>query len=137
DIAREKRELREEPEAERQELTQIYVDRGLDRDLARQVADQLTEKNALEAHARDELGINAFTTARPIQAAIASAFAFSAGAAMPILVAALSPQDSLALIVAIATAPLLALLGYLGARAGHSKVIKPMIRVTVWGVLAM
>ncbi|HVY87549.1 MAG TPA: VIT family protein [Hyphomonadaceae bacterium] len=137
DLAREKRELHEEPEAERQELTQIYVDRGLDRDLARQVADQLTARNALEAHARDELGINEFTTARPIQAAFASALSFSVGAAMPIIVAALSPRDVLGAAVAIATAPMLTLLGYLGARAGNSNVVKPMIRVTLWGLIAM
>lgn len=137
DLARETRELAESPEMERQELTQIYVERGLDQQLARQVADQLTAGDALKAHARDELGISEFTTARPIQAAMASALTFSVGAALPLLVVLLAPMSGLELIVAAASIACLALLGVLGARAGGANVWKSVVRVVFWGAVAM
>lgn len=137
DLAREKRELAEMPEMERQELTQIYVDRGLDEDLARKVADQLMAKDALKAHARDELGISEITEAKPIQAAITSAITFSAGAVLPLAVAWLGPMPGLELWVSGASLLFLVLLGYLGASAGKAKPLTPIIRVVFWGALAM
>jgi vacuolar iron transporter family protein len=137
DLARERGELRDMPEMERQELTQIYVDRGLTRELATQVADQLTAKDALAAHARDELGISDFTTAKPIQAAIASAFSFSVGAVLPLAVAALTPTPGTELPVGIASLIFLAALGFLGAWAGKAQPLKPTIRVVFWGAIAM
>jgi VIT1/CCC1 family predicted Fe2+/Mn2+ transporter len=137
DIARETRELREQPEFEREELANIYVGRGLTPELARQVADQLTAKDALAAHARDELGISEFTTARPVQAALASAVTFSAGAALPLIVVALAPASALITSVAVASLASLAALGAAGARAGGAAVLKPVLRVTFWGALAM
>src|SRR5690606_38922339 len=106
-----------EPEFEREELTQIYVTRGVDADLARQVADQLMSKDALGAHARDELGISEVTTARPIQAALTSAVTFAVGAALPLAMALLLPHSLLAVGVSIASLLFLALLGGIGARA--------------------
>jgi vacuolar iron transporter family protein len=137
DLARERGELADTPEMEHQELTQIYVDRGLDRELAGKVADQLTAHDALKAHARDELGISDFTTARPIQAAITSAIAFSIGAALPQLVVLLAPRETLELAVAGASLAFLALLGYLGARAGNARPTRSVIRVVFWGAVAM
>lgn len=137
DLARERAELAEMPEMEHQELTQIYVDRGLDRDLARQVADQLTARDALKAHARDELGISDFTTARPVQAAITSAITFSVGAALPLIIVLLTPRENLEATVAGASIAFLAMLGYFGARAGKARPLKPVIRVVFWGALAM
>jgi vacuolar iron transporter family protein len=137
DLAREARELAEMPEHERQELTQIYIDRGLDPALARQVADQLTAHDALGAHARDELGISKTTEARPIQAALASAASFSVGAALPLAVAFLAPLAQVSLWVGAACVLALALLGFLGARAGGAGPLKPVIRVVFWGIIAM
>ena len=137
DLARERRELAEMPEMELQELTQIYIDRGLDPRLARQVADQLMTKDALKAHARDELGISEFTEARPIQAAIASAITFSIGAALPLATVLLTPTAQIAIWVGIASLLYLALLGYFGASAGKAKPLKPVIRVVFWGAAAM
>lgn len=137
DLAREKRELVEMPEMERQELTQIYIDRGLSPELARQVADQLSAKDALGAHARDELGISALTKARPVQAAIASALSFTVGAALPLSVAALAPHPGAELPVGIASLLFLAVLGWLGAWAGGARPAKPLIRVVFWGAVAM
>jgi VIT1/CCC1 family predicted Fe2+/Mn2+ transporter len=137
DLAREKHELAHMPEHERQELTQIYIDRGLDPALARQVADQLTAKDALGAHARDELGISTLTEARPIQAAFASAISFSIGAALPLLVTWLAPMAGLELWVSGASLIYLALLGFLGAFAGGAKPLAPIVRVVFWGALAM
>ncbi len=137
DLARERRELADLPEMELQELTNIYVSRGLDPGLAAQVARQLTAKDALKAHARDELGISEFTTARPVQAALASALMFSAGAALPLLTVFLAPKDSVATWVAAASVGFLALLGALGARAGRSNVLKAVARVVFWGAAAM
>ncbi len=137
DLARERQELRDMPEMERQELVHIYMDRGLTPDLAAQVADQLTAKDALAAHARDELGISDLTAAKPIQAAIASAFSFSIGAALPLAVAALAPSPGTEWPVGIASVLSLALLGYLGAWAGQAKPLKPTVRVVFWGAIAM
>lgn len=137
DLRTEKRELAEMPEHERQELTQIYIDRGLDPVLARQVADQLTAKDALGAHARDELGISELTEAKPIQAAIASAISFSAGAALPLAVVLLAPAGYLPVWVGAGSLIFLAVLGYLGARAGNAKPVLPIVRVVFWGAAAM
>ncbi len=137
DLARERGELANDVEAEHAELTGIYVQRGLDPDLAGQVATQLMAKDALKAHARDELGISEFTTARPIQAALASAASFGVGAALPMIAALLSPIGLLSAIVTGGSLLFLALLGGVGARAGGAGVLKAAVRVTFWGALAM
>lgn len=137
DLAREKRELAETPEFEREELKQIYVARGLTPDLAGQVADQLTAKDALAAHARDELGISDATEAKPIQAALTSAVTFSAGAALPLATALLAPLEQLIWFVGGATLIGLTVLGYLGAWAGRAKPLTPIIRVVFWGIIAL
>lgn len=137
DLTRERYELDNMPEVERQELVQIYIARGLTQDLAEQVADQLSAKDALKAHARDELGISEFTEARPVQAALASAATFSAGAALPLATAWLAPLDLLQWIVGGSSLLFLALLGFLGAWAGKAKPLKPVIRVVFWGIVAM
>lgn len=137
DLAREARELEEMPEAELLELTQIYVDRGLDRDLAEQVAHQLTEHDALGAHARDELGISEIISARPIQAALVSALTFAVGAVVPLIVVLLVPETRIAFLVAAFTVVGLAVLGGLGASAGGAGVLRGAMRVTFWGILAM
>lgn len=137
DIARETRELREQPEFEREELAGIYVARGLAPELAQQVADQLMAKDALTAHARDELGISEVTTARPVQAAVASAATFAAGAILPLGVVVLSPAAAILTNVAVASLFFLAALGAAGARAGGASLLKPVLRVTFWGALAM
>jgi len=137
DLARERKELANQPEFERQELAQIYVDRGIEPQLALQVADQLMAKDALGAHARDELGISETTAARPILAALASAAAFSVGAIMPLAMVMLSPPPRLVAVVSVASLLFLAVLGAIGARAGGANVTKATIRVTFWGALAM
>jgi VIT1/CCC1 family predicted Fe2+/Mn2+ transporter len=137
DLTRERRELAAAPKAELEELTQIYVDRGLDRTLAEQVAAQLSGRNALAAHARDELGITETTAARPIQAAVVSALTFAAGAVIPVLAALVSPAGKTSLIVAASTTVALAVLGGLGASAGGAGVLRGAVRVTFWGALAM
>jgi VIT1/CCC1 family predicted Fe2+/Mn2+ transporter len=137
DLARERRELAETPEAELEELTRIYVDRGLDRRLAEQVATQLTERHALGAHARDELGISEAVAARPVQAAVVSALTFAAGAVVPVLVALASPAGRTSVLVAGTTVVALAILGGLGATAGGASVMRGAVRVTFWGALAM
>lgn len=137
DLERERRELEEQPELELRELSFIYQKRGLTPDLADQVAAQLTAHDALAAHARDELGINEMTSANPIQAAIASAAAFSVGAILPILVAWLSARNAIVPSVAISAVVALAVLGIISARLGGASILKPTLRVTVWGVLAM
>jgi len=137
DLAREKRELLEDPEAETEELTQIYVKRGVERDVARKVARQLMSKDALGAHARDELGLSEITSARPVQAALTSAASFSVGAATPLALVLLSPSNLLIPIVSAGSLVFLALLGLLGARTGGAAIFKPIIRVTFWGALAM
>jgi VIT1/CCC1 family predicted Fe2+/Mn2+ transporter len=137
DLARETRELAETPEAELEELTRIYVDRGLDRDLAEKVAVQLTERDALGSHARDELGISETVTARPIQAALVSALTFAVGAVLPLIVALLAPETRIGLLVAASSILGLAVLGGLGASAGGARVVRGAARVTFWGALAM
>ena len=137
DIERERKELKADDAGERKELAAIYVGRGLDPSLAKQVADQLMAHDALGAHARDELGISETFSARPMQAALASAASFAAGAAMPLLVAALAPQASLIAIVSGTSLVFLALLGGLAARAGGASVRTGAVRVTFWGALAM
>lgn len=137
DIARETKELAETPEAELAELTGIYVARGLDEALARQVAVQLTKKDALGAHVRDELGISETIVAHPIQAALVSAATFSFGAVVPLIMAALSPTAQITSVVALTTLVALAVLGGLGASAGGAGIIKGAVRVTFWGALAM
>ncbi len=137
DLARERRELSESPELELDELTEIYVQRGVDQALARQVAQQLMAAGALKAHARDELGISEITTARPVQAALTSASTFSLGAAMPLLMVVVSPTGTLVPIVSAASLGFLALLGAIGARAGGANVLRATARVTFWGALAM
>jgi VIT1/CCC1 family predicted Fe2+/Mn2+ transporter len=137
DLARERKELSENAEFEIDELTQIYVKRGVDQALARQVAQQLMAKDALGAHARDELGISESTIARPVQAALTSAASFSVGAAMPLLLVVVSPARVLVVIVSAASLAFLALLGALGARAGGANILRATTRVTFWGALAM
>ncbi len=137
DLARERAELLSQPAFEREELAQVYVKRGVEPDLARQVADQLMAMDALAAHAQDELGISEVTTARPIQAALTSAATFSAGAAMPLAMVLVSPPSTLVAVVSIASLLFLALLGAIGAWAGGANILKATIRVTFWGALAM
>jgi len=137
DLEREKRALQEEPKAEMRELTQIYVDRGLAPALARQVAQDLMAKDALSAHARDELGFAEGAQANPVLAAGASAVAFSIGAALPTLAAFLAPRETVVAAVSAAALVFLAALGALGARMGGAPPIKPAVRVAFWGALAM
>jgi VIT1/CCC1 family predicted Fe2+/Mn2+ transporter len=137
DVDRERAELAAAPDAELQELAGFYVARGLTRDLADQVARQLTATDALAAHVHDELGLSTLTTARPVQAAFASALAFAIGAAIPLVVAVFAPVSMTMASVTAAAVVSLALLGGLGARAGGATLLKPVMRVTLWGVLAM
>jgi vacuolar iron transporter family protein len=137
DLARESAELGNTPESELDELAEIYVKRGVDPALARQVAQQLMAKDALGAHARDELGMSEITTARPVQAALTSAAMFSTGAAMPLLMVVVSPANVLIPIVSAASLGFLALLGALGARTGGANVLRATVRVTFWGALAL
>jgi vacuolar iron transporter family protein len=137
DRAREAAELATEPEAERQELIGIYVARGLDLPLAEAVADQLTQKDALGTHLRDELGLASATTARPVQAAAASAAAFAGGAALPLGIAAMVPGDGIAWLITAGSLLCLALLGAVGANAGGAPMLRAVLRVTFWGAFAM
>ena len=137
DLARERNELATQPAAELDELTHIYVERGLEPALARQVAQQLTANDALKAHARDELGILEEMAARPLQAALASAAAFASGAALPIVTAALSSTASVTVVVAVVSLGCLALLGALAAKVGGASVAVGAGRVAFWGALAM
>ena len=137
DLARESAELASQPEHEREELAHIYVKRGVEIGLARQVADQLMAKDALAAHARDELGISEFSTARPLQAALTSAATFSVGAAMPLMLVLTAPAQSLTLMVSLGSLVFLALLGAVGARVGGANVARATLRVTFWGAFAM
>ncbi|WP_295195681.1 VIT family protein [uncultured Brevundimonas sp.] len=137
DLAREAVELAGDHEAETRELAGIYVGRGVAPDLATEVARQMMAHDALGAHARDELGISEITTARPIQAALTSAITFSAGAALPLVVAAVAPLDTLAIWVAASALLGLAVLGALGARAGGAPIGRSVLRVVFWGALAM
>lgn len=137
DLAREKRELLDDPEFEKEELAKIYMERGVEADLARKIALQLMVKDALGAHARDELGISEITTARPVQAALTSAATFSVGAAAPLTLVLLSPSDLLIPAVTIGSLALLALLGFLGAKTGGAQPSSAVLRVTFWGAVAM
>jgi vacuolar iron transporter family protein len=137
DLAKEARELESDPELERQELTGIYVERGLTPELARQVAEQLMAKDALGAHARDELGISETTTARPVQAALTSAATFAVGAVLPLLVVLISPETVLVPVVSATALLFLAALGAFGARAGGAPLLKPVMRVVFWGAMAL
>lgn len=136
-LAEEKAELEQDPEGERRELAGIYVNRGLDRSLAVQVASGLMKHDALSAHARDELGISEITAARPLQAAAASAASFAAGAALPLGVTALSPPAHVIPIIASTALGALASLGALAAMTGGAKMLPGAIRVTFWSALAM
>ena len=137
DMERERAEQTRQPAFELDELTQIYVARGVAPDLARQVAAQMMAKDALGSHLRDELGISEVTTARPIQAALTSALTFSIGAAMPLAMVLVSPANLLVWTVTIASLLFLALLGGIGAYAGGATVGRATLRVTFWGALAM
>ncbi len=137
DLARETKELRDDPGFELEELTQIYVERGLEPDLARQVAVQLSAKDALKAHARDELHISDMTAARPIQAALTSAATFAIGASLPLVLVLVAPVATLVPAVSVASLAFLALLGAVGARAGGANMVTAVIRVTFWGAIAM
>jgi len=137
DLDREREELETMPEAELAELKAIYVGRGLDNDLAHQVAVQLTAHDALGAHARDELGISELTTARPIQAALASAASFAVGAALPLSATFLTPIKAIPWSVSILSLLFLAILGGVSAWAGGAAVSRAVVRVTFWGAIAM
>jgi len=137
DLEREREELQTNPSGEQDELTTIYVKRGLDRALAQQVAHQLMARDALAAHARDELGISQISTAHPIQAALTSAGSFSAGAAMPLLAVILGPAQHLVLTVTACSLIYLAVLGAIGAKTGGADILRATLRVTFWGALAM
>ena len=137
DLARERTELSDNAEFELDELADIYVERGVDQALARRVAQQLMAKDALTAHARDELGISEITTARPVQAALTSAIMFSVGAGMPLLMVVISPASVLVPTVSVASLAFLALLGAIGAKAGGANILRATIRVTFWGASAL
>ena len=137
DLARERAELAGHPDFEREELAQIYVKRGVELKLARQVANQLMAKDALGAHAHDELGISEITTARPVEAALTSAATFAVGATMPLLMVVVTAPAVLVPFVSIASLAFLAILGAVGARAGGANVFKATVRVTFWGAMAM
>ncbi|MGS0741476.1 VIT1/CCC1 transporter family protein [Glaciimonas sp. GG7] len=136
-IAEEKAEIENDHEGEHRELTMIYVHRGLDRSLAAQVAQQLMAHDAIGAHARDELGISELSTARPFQAAWASAVSFSVGAALPLAVTALVPVQDLMFSMVFATLGALAILGGIAARTGGAEVLPGIVRITFWSTLAM
>jgi vacuolar iron transporter family protein len=137
DMARERRELVEQPEAELNELTAIYVQRGVEPALARTVAEQVTAKDAFAAHARDELGLAAHVVAQPVQAALTSAATFTVGAAFPLVVSMLAPAGKIPWTVSIACLVGLAALGAIGAKAGGAGILKPTLRVVFWGTIAM
>jgi len=137
DISRERIELATDPAAEQRELAAIYVRRGLKADLAKQVAEQLMMHDALGAHARDELGISAALSARPIQAALASAASFAVGAGLPLAVTALAPERGLPFWIAGTSLAFLAVLGVIAARVGGAAVLTGALRITFWGALAM
>lgn len=137
DLDRERKELTDSPEFEHEELTAIYVKRGLDPSLAAQVAQQLMAKDALAAHARDELHISDMTAARPVQAALTSAATFAAGAILPLGIVFVSPVSAIPVWVSAASLVFLALLGAVGARAGGARMSTAILRVTFWGAIAL
>lgn len=137
DLKRERKELDDDEHHEKKELAAIYVSRGLDPLLAGQVAEQLMNHDALAAHARDELGISATNTARPIQAALTSAATFAVGAVLPLLMVVFVPEADLIVLVSSASLLFLTLLGMLAAYSGGASIIKGAVRVAFWGALAM
>lgn len=137
DLKKERRELAEQPAAELDELTHIYVERGLDLPLARKVAEALTAKDAFAAHARDELGLSEHIVARPIQAALTSAVTFACGAAIPLLIAIFSSLVLTPWSVSAGSLVALAVLGALGARTGGAGILRPTLRIAFWGAVAM
>lgn len=137
DLAREARELQENPDSELRELTGIYIQRGLSAELAQQVAQALSHHDSLAAHARDELGLHELNQANPLHAALASAFAFASGAALPLLTAWLAPHSQVQTWLIVSTLPFLGILGAVAARAGGASVWKGVSRIVVWGALAM
>lgn len=137
DRRREETELAQQPAAELAELQHIYVERGLTPELARQVAEEMTRRGALEAHLRDELGFSDALAARPVQAALASAASFAVGASIPLTAAALAPLRPLVVIVGIVSLACLAALGAISAKTGGAPVLRATVRVCFWGVLAM
>lgn len=137
DIKRETKEIKEHPEMELIELSKIYEKRGLDKDLALQVATKLTEHDALAAHIRDELGINEVSEAKPIQAALASGASFVAGGIIPVLLILVIPLQKMVYLQYLATLVLLVVLGTLAAKAGGAGVLKSILRLTFWGTVAM
>lgn len=137
DLAREAQELKDTPDMELQELADIYVERGVDKDIAHKVAKQMTDQNALATHAREELGISALTTAKPLQAALASAASFSFGAIFPVLTILFFPQDIFVLSCSGICIILLGALGAIAAHIGGAPVIKPALRIMFWGAAAM
>ena len=137
DLDRERKELQTDDQGERRELAAIYVGRGIEPGLANKVAEQLMAHDALGAHARDELGISHTNIAQPLQAALASAASFSVGAALPLLIAALTPQATIIQVVAGASLAFLALLGAVAARVGGASIATGAMRVAFWGALAM
>lgn len=137
DMAKERHELAQQPDAELRELTNIYVERGLDASLARQVAEALTAKDAFAAHARDELGLSAHVVARPVQAALTSAVTFAVGAAIPLLIAIATPMATISWAVSAGSLVALAVLGAASAQTGGAGIFKPTLRVTFWGAIAM
>ncbi len=137
DLDRERQELADHPKQEQREMTAIYVKRGLDTGLASNVATQLMEHDALGAHAREELGISDTSTAKPVQAALASAVMFSVGAALPLVIVLLVPAATLMWAVSSSSLLFLSLLGSLAARTGGASVLTAAVRMTFWGALAM
>ncbi len=137
DLKTEKKELALNPKGERNELADIYIERGLEPELAIKVAEQLMEKDALGAHAREELGISEITVARPIQAAFASAASFSVGAAFPLITALIAPINWIVWGVSISSIVFLAFLGAVAANKGGASMLKGAVRVTFWGAVAM
>ena len=137
DLARERKELTDQPEFERRELAAIYVKRGLTATLAAEVAEQLMAHNALAAHARDELGMSEGVSARPVQAALTSASTFAAGAALPLLAALVAPASSVGVVVAGTSLVFLTALGAVAAQTGGAPVLRASGRVAFWGALAM
>jgi vacuolar iron transporter family protein len=137
DLAREARELQDNPDSELRELTGIYIQRGLSPDLAQQVALALSHHDSLAAHARDELGLHEVNQAQPLQAALASALAFASGATLPLLTAWLAPHAQVQSWLIFSTLPFLGLLGAVAARAGGAGIWKGVSRIVIWGALAM
>lgn len=137
DLERERRELAADPEAEHAELTAIYVARGLSPELAKEVARQLTARDALGTHAREELGLSDLTAARPIQAALSSAVSFAIGAALPVVISAMVPVSTITRYVTISALVLLIVLGAIAARVGGASALRGAARVAFWGALAM